>query len=89
VTVRRLSAANPLAPSDLEDHPELAILTVVSDATVVLDLALVAAHPHVAGDCFSGPLEDAANVILQAGAALRAAIAAYRGILDHEAEGRQ
>lgn len=89
MTVRELNASNPLAPTDLEDHPELAILSVVSDATLVLDLALVAALPHLAGDCFSSPTEDAANVILQTAAALRAAIVAYRGILDYEAERHQ
>ncbi len=89
MSVRRLDASSPLAPTDLEDHPELAILSVVADATLVLDLALVAAHPHLAGDYFSSPAEDAANVILQIGAALRAAIVAYRGTLDHEAECHQ
>jgi hypothetical protein len=84
MSIRCLTAANPLVPADLEEHPELALLTVVSDATIMLDLALVAAHPHVAGDCFSSPVADAANVILQVGAALRAAIAAYRGAIDNE-----
>ena len=50
-----MSCARPtdcrhLAMDDLDDHPELAALTIVRRALPVIANALLAAHPHLVGD---------------------------------------
>jgi hypothetical protein len=73
-----------LAPTDLDDHPELAVLAVAREAAAITDLALVAAHPRLVGDDPDDPVEHAANAVLHAAASLRAAIDAYCEALERE-----
>ena len=84
MNVRWLDDPKLLAPTDLDDHPELAVLALVREAVAVIDLALLAAYPHLVGDDLDSPAEHAANVVIQAALSLRSAIDAYRCILDHE-----
>lgn len=70
-----------LAMDDIDDHPELAALTIVRRALPVIANALLAAHPHLVGDDIADPAEDAANVVLHASDTLVAALDAYHRII--------
>ncbi len=78
-----------IKPSDLGEHPELALLQVLDSVLELTRLALIAAHPQLDDadpDVSPSDLQAlAADHVLIAADALQRLVASYRQVLNSEA----
>jgi hypothetical protein len=79
-------------PTDLDDHPELAVLAVLDAALHASVFAVIAVHPPLRDhDPRTGHLPDShwvASVLIPLAHQLQDAIAGYRRVLDRERRDR-